>query len=122
MKKQSNLTLLLGVNKHSSKFIKLFRYVNYGLENWGSDHSGVETTRRFLLEWLSFQCRYIPVGLLEILPQKMNQRPPMYRGRNEMETLLASTASSDWIKITEMFLGKVPEGFLFVPKHNANAY
>lgn len=82
----------------------------------------METTRRFLLEWLSFQCRYIPVGLLEILPQKMNQRPPLYRGRNEMETLLASTASTDWVKITEMFLGNVPEGFLFVPKHKANAY
>ncbi|KAI1730193.1 dihydrouridine synthase (Dus) domain-containing protein [Ditylenchus destructor] len=98
------------------------KFVNYGLENWGSDHMGVEITRRFLLEWLSFQCRYIPVGLLEVVPQKINQRPPPYRGRNEMETLLASPASSDWVKISEMFLGKTPEGFLFVPKHNANAY
>lgn len=97
-------------------------FVNYGLEHWGSDDTGVETTRRFFLEWLSFTHRYVPVGLLEVLPPKINNRPPAYRGRNELETLLASDKSSDWVTITEMFLGKVPEGFLFVPKHKANAY
>jgi tRNA-dihydrouridine synthase 3 len=96
--------------------------VNFGLEHWGSDDPGVETTRRFLLEWLSFTYRYVPVGLLEVLPQIINQKPPLYRGRNELETLLSSPASSDWVKITEMFLGTAPDGFLFVPKHNANAY
>lgn len=75
-----------------------------------------------MLEWLSFQYRYIPVGLLEYLPQKINDRPPFYRGRNELETLLSSPASTDWIKITEMFLGKTPEKYLFIPKHNASAY
>lgn len=102
--------------------LNIFRFTNYGLEHWGSDYAGVQSTRRFMLEWLSFQCRYIPVGILEQPPQRINDRPPFYQGRNEIETLLSSSASSDWIKITEMFLGKTPEGFVFVPKHNANAY
>lgn len=50
--------------------------------------------RRFLLEWLSFLCRYIPVGLLEVLPQKLNWRPPNYYGRSDLETLMASQRSS----------------------------
>uniref|UniRef100_A0A915DUZ2 tRNA-dihydrouridine(47) synthase [NAD(P)(+)] n=1 Tax=Ditylenchus dipsaci TaxID=166011 RepID=A0A915DUZ2_9BILA len=98
------------------------KFVDYGLENWGSDHEGVEKTRTYLLEWLSFMCRYIPVGLLEVLPQKMNERPPNYHGRSDLETLLSSTASSSWVKISEIFLGPTPDGFHFVPKHKTNAY
>lgn len=96
-------------------------YTNYGLEHWGSDTRGVETTRRFLLEWLSFLHRYIPVGILEFT-QKMNQRPPMYHGRDDLETLMASSNCSDWIKISEMLLGKIPLGFSFLPKHKANSW
>lgn len=100
------------------------KYVNYGLNHWGSDLKGVETTRRFLLEWQSFLYRYVPYGILANPPQKIQQRPESdtYLGRDDLETLMSSNKSSDWIRISEMFLGKVPEGFVFLPKHRANSY
>ncbi|XP_051872273.1 tRNA-dihydrouridine(47) synthase [NAD(P)(+)]-like [Pristis pectinata] len=104
------------------RFEILQDYSNYGLEHWGSDTQGVEKCRRFLLEWLSFLCRYIPVGLLEHIPQKINERPPYYLGRDYLETLMASQNVCDWIKISEMLLGPVPPNFTFVPKHKANSY
>jgi len=94
-------------------------YCKYGLEHWGSDSRGVETTRRFLLEWLSFLCRYVPVGLLERVPQKMHLKPQPYFGRNDLETLFASNNPSDWVKISSMLLGPPPENFVFVPKHKS---
>ncbi|CAN0907744.1 tRNA-dihydrouridine(47) synthase [NAD(P)(+)]-like [Linum grandiflorum] len=97
-------------------------YVKFGLQHWGSDTKGVETTRHFLLEWLSYTCRYIPLGLLEIVPQHLNWRPPSYCGRDDLETLMASESAADWIRISEMLLGKVPNGFTFAPKHKSNAY
>jgi tRNA-dihydrouridine synthase 3 len=100
-------------------------FVSFGLEHWGSDAHGVNTTRRFLLEWLSFLHRYIPVGLLEesSIPQQMNQRPPRFMcGRSDLETLMMSSNSADWIKISEMLLGPVREGFEFQPKHKATSY
>ncbi|NXK86054.1 DUS3L synthase, partial [Formicarius rufipectus] len=97
-------------------------FTNYGLEHWGSDTQGVEKTRKFLLEWLSFLCRYIPVGLLEHLPQRINERPPYYLGRDYLETLMASQNVDDWIKISELLLGPVPPSFTFLPKHKANSY
>ncbi|XP_064456473.1 tRNA-dihydrouridine(47) synthase [NAD(P)(+)]-like [Ornithodoros turicata] len=100
----------------------LRKYVNYGLDHWGSDTEGVERTRRFFLEWLSFLHRYIPLGLLEVLPQRINERPPPYYGRDDLETLMSSPFCADWIKISEMLLGPTPEGFVFLPKHKANAY
>jgi len=80
----------------------------------------VNTTRRYLCEALSFQHRYIPLGILESLP-KMNDRPPRFKGRDELETLLTSGNSQDWVKISELFLGPAPEEWQFVPKHKSNA-
>lgn len=93
-----------------------------GLEHWGSDEIGVEKTRRFLLEWLSFLYRYVPVGILEVVPQQIHSRPPAAFGRNDLETLFLSDCAQDWVKISEMVLGPAPEGFTFVPKHRSNAY
>ncbi|NP_001347334.1 tRNA-dihydrouridine(47) synthase [NAD(P)(+)]-like isoform 2 [Mus musculus] len=107
----------------SSERLDILRdFTHYGLEHWGSDTQGVERTRRFLLEWLSFLCRYVPVGLLERPPQRINERPPYYLGRDYLETLMASQQAADWIRISEMLLGPVPPGFVFLPKHKANAY
>eukprot|EP00953_Heterococcus_sp_UTEX-ZZ885_P036289 18699-Heterococcus_DN1.PRE.1 len=86
-------------------------YCKYGLEHWGSDQLGVNRTRRFLLEWMSFTSRYIPIGLLETIPQKLGDRPMPYYGRSDLETLLSSQNCADWIKVSEMILGPVPDGF-----------
>lgn len=97
---------------------------------------------------LACTCRYVPVGLLERLPQRINERPPYYLGRDYLETLMASQQAADWIRIryqggacrqdkmgqvprltpdpsplhSEMLLGPVPPNFIFLPKHKANAY
>lgn len=106
----------------SERFDMLKKYTQYALEHFGTDTEGVEKTRRFLLEWLSFLCRYVPVGLLEHVPQKINHRPPPYYGRDELETLMASDQACDWVTITERLLGKAPEGFKFQAKHKSNSY
>ena len=100
----------------------LKQFCAFGLEHWGSDARGVSNTRRFLLEWLSFLHRYVPVGVLERVPVGIHERPPTYVGRNDLETLFASTQASDWVKITTMLLGPPPSDFHFRPKHKSNAY
>ena len=88
------------IDKSASERLALVeQYVRYGLETWGSDEMGIGVTRRFLLEWLSFAYRYVPVGILEYLPPSLQDRPPAWRGRNDLETLLGSGNYKDWIKI-----------------------
>lgn len=100
----------------------LKEFCRCGLAHWGADARGVMTTRRFLCEWLSFLHRYVPVGLLERLPQRMNERPPFYEGRDALETLMASDSVADWIRISELLLGPVEPMFRFTPKHKSNSY
>lgn len=97
------------------------KYAEFGLDHFGTDTAGINTTRRYLCEALSFQYRYIPIGLLEYLPPRINDRAPLFRGRDQLETLLASGDSRDWVKISEMFLGPAPESWTFTPKHKSNA-
>ncbi|KAK4950830.1 tRNA-dihydrouridine synthase 3 [Elasticomyces elasticus] len=106
----------------SERLSYIEQFARNGLEYWGSDEIGVGTTRRFLLEWLSFSCRYVPLGILEELPPKFGDRPPAFVGRNELETLLSSGNYKDWIKISEMFLGPAHKDFQFQPKHKSNSY
>lgn len=106
------------------RFDILKQFASFGLEHWGSDDVGVEQTRSYLLEWLSFTYRYTPIGIVEREHQRvqMTQRPPNLVGRDDLETLMASRDSNDWMKIASMILGPAPEGFKFNPKHKSNAY
>lgn len=64
---------------------------------------------------------FLCIGITEHV-QKMNQRPPPYFGRGDLETLLSSPNAVDWIRISEMLLGPVDDDFSFVPKHKSNSY
>lgn len=105
----------------SERLAMVEQFVRYGLETWGSDEMGVGTTRRFLLEWLSFAYRYVPIGILEHLPPRLQDRPPAWRGRNELESLLGSDNYKDWIKIRygfslNVYLLEIP--MLICPKRD----
>ncbi|CAJ0747641.1 17918_t:CDS:10 [Entrophospora sp. SA101] len=104
------------------RFEILKKFCDYGMEHWGADTIvGIQIyVYMFLYNYMSVL--YIPVGLLEVLPQRINERPPLFHGRDELETLLASPNSNDWVKISEMLLGPTPDNFTFVPKHKANSY
>ena len=107
----------------SSERIDILKeYAEYGLTHWGSDEKGVNTVRDFMCHHLTFMTRYVPVHCCQeknIVPS-LKVRP--YEGicyRDEMEKLLASNKNEDLVKISEMFLGKAPDNFVFVPKHKS---
>ena len=105
----------------TERFDILKTFVSNGMDHWGTDARGLYNTRRFLCEWLSFLCRYVPAGLLDAT-QRINQRPPAYFGRNDLETLMAGQQAVDWIKLSELVMGKAPEDFKFTPKHKSAGY
>ena len=45
----------------------------------------------------------MPVGLLEYLPPVLNERPQLWRGRDQLETLMGSDNYRDWITIRFVF-------------------
>ncbi|BFZ65189.1 tRNA-dihydrouridine synthase 3 [Saitoella coloradoensis] len=97
-------------------------FANYGLEYWGADAHGIATTRRFLCESMSFMHRYIPVSVLEEgWKPSMRERAPRWKARDGVEEMLGSGNCGDWVKLSEMFLGPVGEGWEFVPKHKSNS-
>ncbi|KAI5951367.1 DUS3 [Candida jiufengensis] len=111
------------LDKSATERLQMYeKFAKFAIQHWGSDEYGVATARRFMCEFLSFTHRYIPVGIMERLPPKLNERPPKWVGRNELETMLASGDYRDWIKTTEMFLGKAGDDFAFTPKHKSNSY
>jgi hypothetical protein len=55
-------------------------------------------------------------------PSRHLTSPPLQRGRGDLETLLSSPNCTDWVEISKMLLGPLPEGFEFVPKHKSNSY
>eukprot|EP00762_Andalucia_godoyi_P003933 ANDGO_05710.mRNA.1 hypothetical protein len=98
------------------------KFVDLGLEHWGSDSHGVSATRRFLLEWMSFSHRYVPVGILEHVPARITDRPEPFCGRSDLESWMASPYLGDWMRLSELFLGPPSADFKFVPKHKSNAW
>ena len=109
----------------SSERIEILRnFAEFGLIHWGSDEKGVNTVREFMCHHLTFMSRYIPVHCCVEGGFVPSLKARTYEGicyRDEMEKLLASNKNADMIKITEMFLGKAPESFVFVPKHKSYA-
>lgn len=105
------------------RFDMLKMFCKFGIDHWGADDKGIATTRRFLLEEMSFLCRYVPVGLLDQERHpRMNDRPPPFIGRDDLETLMGSESVTDWIKLSEMLLGPAGDKFSFTPKHKSNSY
>ncbi|SMN22689.1 similar to Saccharomyces cerevisiae YLR401C DUS3 Dihydrouridine synthase, member of a widespread family of conserved proteins including Smm1p, Dus1p, and Dus4p [Maudiozyma saulgeensis] len=97
-------------------------YARYAMEHWGTDEYGIAQCRRYFCDFMSFFHRYVPMGICERFPVKLNERPPNWIGRDSMETLLGSTNSNDWIKLSELFFGPAEDHFIYTPKHKSNSY
>eukprot|EP00835_Amoeboradix_gromovi_P001003 NODE_39_length_29903_cov_0.529057.p4 type:complete len:550 gc:universal NODE_39_length_29903_cov_0.529057:12841-14490(+) len=111
------------IDKSSTERMSIIKlFMEYGMEQFGTDLMGVRKTRRFFLEWWSFAHRYVPYTILEHAPHLINHRPQSWWGRNELETWLGSDNPSDWIRLSEIFLGPCESDFTFKPKHKSVSY
>lgn len=111
------------LDKSSSERLEILkRYAQFAMEHWGTDEYGISQCRRFFCEFMSFFHRYIPMGICERYPVQLNERPPNWKGRDELETRLGSTSADEWVKLSELFFGKTDENFVFLPKHKSNSF
>ncbi|KAL3241120.1 tRNA dihydrouridine synthase DUS3 [Nakaseomyces bracarensis] len=111
------------LDKSSQERLEILKtYSRNAMEHWGTDEYGISLCRRFFCEFMSFYHRYIPLGILERVPVQLNERPPNWKGRDELETLLGSPDAKDWIKLSEMFFGPADSSFIFTPKHKSSSY
>ncbi|AEY97060.1 FAER070Cp [Eremothecium gossypii FDAG1] len=111
------------IDKSSSERLEILRdYARFSMDHWGTDEYGIALCRRYFCEFMSFFHRYVPMGICERYPVLLNERPPNWRGRDDLETLLGSTDAADWIKLSEQFFGPTPDKFVFQPKHKSNSY
>ncbi|CAI4048430.1 hypothetical protein SUVZ_12G4260 [Saccharomyces uvarum] len=111
------------LDKTSTERLDILKdYAQFSMEHWGTDEYGLSQCRRFFCEFMSFFHRYIPMGICERYPVKLNERPPNWCGRDDVETLMGSTDVNDWIKLSDLFFGKTDESFVFVPKHKSSSF
>lgn len=118
------------IDMTAAQRLELYReFVGYGLDHYGADARGIETTRKYLLEWMCFTCRYPPIGIFERagermdeLRPRMNHRIPNTVGRDPLEMTLASRDPKNWVRISELLLGPTPTDYKFMPKHVSNAW
>ncbi|SCV04731.1 LANO_0G12002g1_1 [Lachancea nothofagi CBS 11611] len=111
------------LDKSSQERLEILKdYARFAMDHWGTDEYGISQSRRFFCEFMSFFHRYVPLGICERFPVLLNERPPNWKGRDDLETLMGSTDANDWIKLSEMFFGKMDENFVFLPKHKSNSY
>ncbi|AET38747.1 tRNA dihydrouridine synthase DUS3 Ecym_3254 [Eremothecium cymbalariae DBVPG len=110
------------LDKSSSERLDILKdYAKFAMDHWGTDEYGISQCRRFFCEFMSFFHRYVPMGICERYPIQLNERPPNWRGRDDLETWLGSTGVSDWIKLSDLFFGKANDKFVFQPKHKSNS-
>ncbi|KAH0574328.1 Dihydrouridine synthase [Spironucleus salmonicida] len=103
------------------RFEMLQMFCEFCVEYYGSDRMGIEKSREQFLENWNFMSRYVPLGICDEI-QKLNERIPEHIGRDDLETLMGSQKASDWVKLSEMLFGPVPEGFMFQPKHKSKGF
>ncbi|CDO92154.1 unnamed protein product [Kluyveromyces dobzhanskii CBS 2104] len=111
------------MDKSATERLEILKdYCQFAMDHWGTDQYGISQCRRYFCDFMSFYHRYVPMGICERYPVLLNERPPNWKGRNDLETLLGSTDSNDWLKLSEMFFGKVSDEFVFTPKHKSNSF